>query len=105
LVENYINFKPIKIELILNNIRGLGKINKEKTFIDWYKENCVEKNLITFIGGRKLVHQYLLDDLWETEQVDELYNQSSFMLAKIVPTVYQRICTMGTASIWNLLLT
>ncbi|MDA3781519.1 MAG: hypothetical protein PF487_15025 [Bacteroidales bacterium] len=80
-------------------------INKEKTFIDWYKENCVEKNLITFIGGRKLVHQYLLDDLWETEQVDELYNQSSFMLAKIVPTVYQRICTMGTASIWNLLLT
>jgi len=27
------------------------------------------------------------------------------MLAKIVPTTYQRICTMGTASIWNLLLT
>jgi hypothetical protein len=47
----------------------------------------------------------LLDDLWETEQVDELYNQSSFMLAKIVPTTYQRICTMGTASIWNLLMT
>jgi len=80
-------------------------VNKEKTFIDWYKENCLEKNLTIFIGGKKLVHQYLLDDLWETEQVDELYNQSSFMLAKIVPTVYQRICTMGTASIWNLLLT
>ena len=74
-------------------------------FVTWYKENCVEKNLTIFLGGKKLVHQYLLDDLWETEQVDELYNQSSFMLAKIVPTVYQRICTMGTASIWNLLLT
>ena len=57
------------------------------------------------MGGKKLVKQYLLDDLWETEQVDELYNQSSFMLAKIVPTTYQRVCTMGTASIWNLLMT
>jgi DNA polymerase elongation subunit (family B) len=80
-------------------------INNEKTFVDWFKENCIDKKLTTFLGGKKLVHQYLLDDLWETEQVDELYNQSSFMLAKIVPTVYQRICTMGTASIWNLLLT
>jgi len=51
------------------------------------------------------VKQYLLDDLWETAEVDELYNQSSFMLAKIVPTTYQRICTMGTAGIWNLLMT
>lgn len=80
-------------------------LDADKIFVDWYKENCIEKNLTKFLGGKKLVHQYLLDDLWETEQVDELYNQSSFMLAKIVPTVYQRICTMGTASIWNLLLT
>jgi len=80
-------------------------LDADKQFVNWYKENCVEKNLNTFIGGKKIVKQYLLDDLWETEQVDELYNQSSFMLAKIVPTTYQRICTMGTASIWNLLLT
>lgn len=80
-------------------------LDADKMFVNWYKENCVEKNLTTFIGGKKIVKQYLLDDLWETEQVDELYNQSSFMLAKIVPTTYQRICTMGTASIWNLLLT
>jgi len=80
-------------------------LDENKYFVTWYKENCIEKNLTTFIGGKKLVKQYLLDDLWETEQVDELYNQSSFMLAKIVPTTYQRICTMGTASIWNLLLT
>lgn len=80
-------------------------LKTDKTFIDWFKKEAASKNLITFIGGKKLVHQYLLDDLWETEQVDELYNQSSFMLAKMVPTTYQRICTMGTASIWNLLLT
>jgi len=80
-------------------------LDENKNFVVWYKNNCVDKRLTTFIGGRKLVKQYLLDDLWETEQVDELYNQSSFMLAKIVPTTYQRICTMGTASIWNLLLT
>ena len=71
----------------------------------WFRENAVEKKMTKFIGGSKLVDQYLLDDLWETEQVDELYNQSSFMLAKTVPTTYQRICTMGTAAIWNLLLT
>lgn len=80
-------------------------LDADKEFVTWFKANCIEKKLTTFIGGRKLVKQYLLDDLWETEQVDELYNQSSFMLAKIVPTTYQRICTMGTAAVWNLLLT
>ena len=74
-------------------------------FIDWFKEVAAPKKMNSFISGKNLVKQYLLDDLWETEQVDELYNQSSFMLAKIVPTTYQRICTMGTAAIWNLLLT
>ena len=80
-------------------------LDKCKEFITWFKAEAFPKNLITFIGGKKLVKQYLLDDLWETEQIDELYNQSSFMLAKIVPTTYQRICTIGTAGIWNLLMT
>jgi len=80
-------------------------LSESKEFVDWFRVNALPKNLTIFISGKKLVKQYLLDDLWETEQVDELYNQSSFMLAKIVPTTYQRICTMGTAAIWNLLLT
>lgn len=80
-------------------------LSENKEFVEWFKTDALPVNLTTFIGGRKLVKQYLLDDLWETEHVDELYNQSSFMLAKIVPTTYQRICTMGTAAIWNLLLT
>ena len=80
-------------------------LNENNEFINWFKAEAQPKGFITFIGGKKLVKQYLLDDLWETEQVDELYNQSSFLLAKIVPTTYQRICTMGTAAIWNLLMT
>jgi len=80
-------------------------LDENKYFVTWFRETAMPKGMTNFIGGRNLVKQYLLDDLWETEQVDEQYNQSSFMLAKIVPTTYQRICTMGTASVWNLLLT
>ena len=80
-------------------------LDEDITFVDWLKKSPLPKGNVSFMGGKKLVKQYLLDDLWETEQVDELYNQSSFMLAKIVPTTYQRVCTMGTASIWNLLMT
>lgn len=80
-------------------------LSADKEFVEWFKKEALPKNMITFIGGKVLLRQYLLDDLWETEQVDELYNQSSFMLAKIVPTTFHRVCTMGTASIWNLLLT
>ena len=80
-------------------------LSEDMEFVKWFKKEALPKNMINFIGGKKLVKKYLLDDLWETEQIDGLYNQSSFLLAKIVPTTYQRICTMGTASIWNLLLT
>jgi DNA polymerase elongation subunit (family B) len=80
-------------------------LDTDRNFVVWFKEIAAPQGMSSFISGKKIVEQYLLDDLWETEQVDELYNQSSFMLAKIVPTTYQRICTMGTASIWNLLLT
>lgn len=83
----------------------INYLDENKLFVDWYREVAVSKGMTKFISGKKLLRQYLLDDLWETEQVDELYNQSSFMLAKIIPTTYQRICTMGTAAIWNLLLT
>lgn len=74
-------------------------------FEEWLRSEAMPKNMINLISGKKLLKQYLLDDLWETEKVDELYNQSSFMLAKIIPTIYQRVCTMGTAAVWNLLMT
>ncbi|HPC09452.1 MAG TPA: 3'-5' exonuclease [archaeon] len=80
-------------------------LDNNKNFVDWYRNFTKKNKMFNFINGKRIVKQYLLDDLWETEQVDELYNQTSFMLAKIVPTTFLRICTMGTASIWNLLLT
>jgi DNA polymerase elongation subunit (family B) len=119
--NNYIQV-PNEYQEVAKNLYTL-QINKEKRdgiehnklkkeyldsspeFISWFRTEAMPKKLITFISGKKLVRQYNLDDLWETEQVDELYNQSSFMLAKIVPTTYQRICTIGTAGIWNLLMT
>ena len=104
---NLYKLQTNKDEISVEQYKAIRKrfLDENQNFVGWFRTHAVEKGLTTFIGGRKLVKQYLLDDLWETEQVDELYNQSSFMLAKIVPTVYQRICTMGTASIWNLLLT
>jgi len=80
-------------------------LDQDQEFVKWFKEEALPEGMNRFIGGRTLVRQYLSDDLYETEAIDELYNQSSFMLAKIVPTSYARVCTMGTASIWNLLLT
>jgi DNA polymerase elongation subunit (family B) len=60
---------------------------------------------ITLINGIQIVERYLLDDLWETEQVDLKYNESSFLLAKLVPTTYERITTMGSAAVWKLIMT
>jgi DNA polymerase elongation subunit (family B) len=100
------NLQKIKTKVsdVDYNTQKVILIKENPLFIKWYKENALNKGLINFIGGKDLVKRYLLDDLYETEQIDELYNQSSFMLAKIVPTTYQKICTMGTAAIWNLLM-
>jgi DNA polymerase elongation subunit (family B) len=62
-------------------------------------------NYIEIISGKDIIKQYLLDDLWETEQVDLKYNESSFLLAKIIPTTYERITTMGSAAVWKLIMT
>ena len=56
------------------------------------------------VGGEYIVEQYLLDDLWETMVVDEQYNQASFLLAGMMPTTYQRVSTMGTATLWKTLM-
>lgn len=100
LQANAKKFNDVEYKTLKNKYLG-----ENKEFVSWFKKEALPRKLIVFIGGKALVKQYLLDDLWETEQIDGLYNQSSFMLAKIVPTTYQRISTMGTAAIWNLLLT
>ena len=61
-------------------------------------------NTFQEVDGKYIVERYLIDDLWETMEVDAVYNQSSFLLAKLVPTTYQRVSTMGTAGLWKLLM-
>ena len=54
--------------------------------------------------GRKIVEQYLDDDLTETMVVDDSFSQSTFLLSKLVPTTYERIATMGTATLWKIIM-
>jgi DNA polymerase elongation subunit (family B) len=69
-------------------------------------ENLMEKypNRYEIWTGRKIVEQYLDDDLYETMLVDDSFSQSTFLLSKLVPTTYERIATMGTATLWKLIM-
>jgi len=71
-----------------------GTLKALERYVDSYEE----------VNSRYLVERYLMDDLWETMEVDNIYNQSSFMLAKLIPTSYQRVTTMGTAGLWKMLM-
>lgn len=55
-------------------------------------------------SGRKIVEQYLDDDLYETMIVDDSFSQSTFLLSKLIPTTYERIATMGTATLWKIIM-
>jgi len=55
-------------------------------------------------SGVKLIEQYLDDDLYETMVVDDSFGQANFLLQKLVPTTYERLSTMGTATLWKLIM-
>ena len=54
--------------------------------------------------GKKIVEQYLDDDLYETMVVDDSFSQSTFLLSKLIPTTYERVSTMGTATLWKIIM-
>jgi DNA polymerase elongation subunit (family B) len=54
--------------------------------------------------GDDIVERYLDDDLEETLLVDEEFNQGTFLLASMIPTTYERVSTLGTATIWKMLM-
>jgi DNA polymerase elongation subunit (family B) len=54
--------------------------------------------------GDDIIERYLDDDLEETLLVDEEFNQGTFLLASLVPTTYERVSTMGTATLWKMLM-
>jgi DNA polymerase elongation subunit (family B) len=88
--EFYLNvengkYKPVETE---------GLKNLDKRFPKIYRK----------VSGEEIVERYLIDDLWETQEVDGQFNQASFLLASMVPTSYERVSTMGTATLWKMLM-
>ena len=73
---------------------------------DWYKitDEKPLKDGYKIVTGAYIVQRYLCDDLWETEQIDNIFNQASFLIAKMLPTTFQRSSTMGTACQWKLIM-
>jgi len=69
-------------------------------------ENILQKFPGKFeeVTGSYIVERYLYDDIWETMVVDEEFNQANFLLAKLVPTTYERLSTMGTATLWKMIM-
>lgn len=82
------------------------KTGKYKKIGDVGTENLLEKypNKYEIWSGSKIVEQYLDDDLYETMIVDDSFSQSTFLLSKLVPTTYERIATMGTATLWKIIM-
>jgi len=81
-----------------NDDDGQWGLLSSSEFINERPEN------IQIVKGEYIVQRYLLDDLWETEQVDNIYNQAAYLIAKIIPTSYMRSSTMGTAGQWKLIM-
>jgi len=73
---------------------------------DWYviTDKKPLKEGYEIKGGNYIVQRYLSDDLWETEQIDNIFNQASFLIGKMLPTSFQRSSTMGTAGQWKLIM-
>lgn len=69
-------------------------------------ENLLSRfpNSFEIWSGQELVEQYLDDDLYETMVVDDSFSQSTFLISKLVPTTYERVATMGTATLWKLIM-
>ena len=60
-----------------------------------------ENRDLKYVTGRYIVERYLLDDLYETDKVELRYNQSNFLVGKMLPVSFEKMCTMGTAAIWK----
>ena len=80
------NYKKVGVDSKIDEICGRRTDTYEKT------------------TGDKLVERYLDDDLDETLKVDQEFNQGSFLLAAMIPTTYERVSTMGTATLWKMLM-
>jgi DNA polymerase elongation subunit (family B) len=77
---------------------------EQKLLSDNTIDQILEMGGLTRVTGAYIVERYLIDDLWETEKVDDIFNQATYLLSKVLPTSFMRASTMGTAATWKLLM-
>jgi DNA polymerase elongation subunit (family B) len=90
----------------------IGKVWKDTDTKYWFNDENGEWGILEtdipmgcqVVNGQYIVERYLIDDLWETEKVDNIFNQATFLLSKVLPTSFMRSSTMGTAATWKLLM-
>lgn len=56
------------------------------------------------VSGKYIVERYLQDDLYETDKVELVLHETDFHITKMLPTTFPRVCTMGTATQWKLIM-
>ena len=81
--------------------KRLRYIKDENGILHDKKENIDYPEMVT---GHYIAKRYLLDDLYEGDKVECLLNQANFLVAKLLPTDFTRVATMGTAAIWKLIM-
>jgi DNA polymerase elongation subunit (family B) len=80
-------------------------VYKKVGFDSKIDEVCKRRDdVYKLVTGSKIIEDYLDDDLYETMVVDEQFNQANFLLSKLVPTTYERLSTMGTATLWKMIM-
>jgi DNA polymerase elongation subunit (family B) len=116
-ITKYINAEsPSRVYIDHDNI-GKMFLNQEEYWLNTQNGNYKKANNPAYdnldtkfpgiykkITGDKIVEMYLDDDLDETLKVDQEFNQGSFLLAAMIPTTYERVSTMGTATLWKMLM-
>ena len=111
-VTKYLNLnKPNRVYVPGDKITKTWAIKEEifgfcENDGDWYQVSEKRPLLPGYElkSGRYIVERYLLDDLWETDKVEDKLNESNFLVGKMLPTTFSRACTMGTAGIWKLIM-
>jgi DNA polymerase elongation subunit (family B) len=109
LKEIRVNFDDIRLIHQLLVREGFEKVDgseiaKDHKDKDFSKEIIKEWNKYETVTGNYIIERYLIDDIEEPYLLDKLYSQATFEICKWLPTSYEKIATMGGATVWKLLL-
>lgn len=80
---------------VLNEENGEWRLKSETEILN------KDEHIVT---GEYLSDRYLLDDLYEGDRVEYIYNSPNYFLCKLLPVTYQRTSTMGTSAVWKSML-